>query len=97
LVLPLAGLFFSARWYMKLSGHTYKVGRQTWAAIIFWYSLLAIIVGIGVMYKFVWFGVVIVVIWSLAAFACRRWLKRLRKEEQQRAVQRGAAVQQAVP
>ena len=45
LLLLLVGLFLSVRWRVKLSGHNYKVGRQAIAAILFWYSLLAILFG----------------------------------------------------
>jgi hypothetical protein len=35
MLFDLAFLFYSVRWYIKLSGHTYKLARQTWAAILF--------------------------------------------------------------
>src|SRR6266853_2481316 len=40
------GLYYSTKWLMKLSGHTYKVGRQTWAALLFWYSVFAAFIGL---------------------------------------------------
>src|ERR1700684_2399158 len=41
-----AGLYYSTRWNIKLSGHTYKIDRQTVATILFWYSLFALFVGL---------------------------------------------------
>jgi len=35
ILLFVAGLFYSVRWYMKLNGHTYKLSRQAWASILF--------------------------------------------------------------
>jgi hypothetical protein len=85
-VLLYVGLYYSTKWLMKLSGHTYKVGRQTWAALLFWYSILAIFIGLMMpVYERnlsgLIFGGVMVVIWSLSAYACRRWQQRLRTAE----------------
>lgn len=86
MVLLFAGLFYSARWSIKLSGHTYKVGRQTTAALLFWYSAFATLIGL-MMPVFernrsgLIFGGIMVVIWFSAAYACWRWQKRLRVAE----------------
>ena len=82
-LLPYVGLYYSTKWLMKLSGHTHKVGRQTWAAILFWYSILAVLIGLMILvYERNVFGLissgVMVLIWSLSAYACRRWQQRLR-------------------
>ena len=39
MLLWFVGLFYSIRWNIKLHGHTYKLGRQTWAALLFWRDL----------------------------------------------------------
>ena len=85
-LLLFVGLFYSGRWRMKLSGHNHRVGRQTTAVILFWYSLLGILIGLVAafgerdMFGLV-FGAVMVAIWSGSAYACKRWLRRLRAEE----------------
>lgn len=76
------GLFYSARWCMKLSGHTYKVGRQTMAALLFWYSVFAAFIGLMMpVYERNMTGFILgggmIVIWSGVAYVCRRWQKRL--------------------
>jgi hypothetical protein len=85
-LLLFVGLFYSAKWLMKLSGHTYKVGRQTWAALLFWYSVFAAFTGLIMpvyernTFGFT-YGAVMIVIWSGAAYACKRWQRRLRTAE----------------
>jgi hypothetical protein len=86
MLLLFAGLYYSAKWLMKLSGHTYKVGRQTWAALLFWYSVFAAFIGLIIsVYERNTFGfpygAVMLVIWSGAAYACKRWQRRLRTAE----------------
>jgi hypothetical protein len=82
MVLLIGFLFFSVRWYIKLSGHTYKLARQAWASILFWYSLLAILVGIMMAATISYaFGVPMMVIWACVAFACWKWRGRLRRAE----------------
>lgn len=88
--LLMVGLFFSVRWRMKLSGHHYKLGRQTTAAILFWYSSLAAMIGIamaaansGDRLRFI-LGISMVVISSLSAYACHKWRNRLLAEEKLR-------------
>jgi hypothetical protein len=91
-VLLFAGLFYSTRWSIKLSGHTYKVGRQTTAALLFWYSAFATFIGLMMpVYERnksgLIFGGVMVVIWFSAAYACNRWQKRLRVAERAQMVE----------
>lgn len=86
LLLLLVGLFLSVRWRVKLSGHNYKVGRQAIAAILFWYSLLAILFGVLMpLFERSTFtlvvGAVMVAIWSGSAYVSRRWQRRLRSAE----------------
>ncbi len=83
------GLFLSARWRMRLSGHTYKVGRQTLATLLFWYAVFAVF--IGLMMPFMetntfgfTFAAIMIVIWSSVAYACKRWQQRLWSAEQTR-------------
>ena len=86
-ILLFVGLFYSARWRVKLAGHNYKVGRQTTAAILFWYSVLAAVVGLITAFTFsLLFGAIMVVVWSSLGYLCKRWLNRLRLEERSRAV-----------
>lgn len=86
LLLLLVGLFLSVRWRVKLSGHNHEVGRQAIAAILFWYSLFAILFGVLVplfersTFTLV-FGAAMVAIWSGSAYVCRRWQCRLRSAE----------------
>jgi hypothetical protein len=81
-LLLLIGLCYSARWSIKLSGHTYKLGRQTVAALLFWYSVIAAIFGLITLLMVrnavgLQAGGVMFLIWSVAADACKRWQKRL--------------------
>jgi len=82
-VLIVAGLFYSVRWYLKLNGHTYRLARQAWASILFVYALLATPIDayIALIMKSAVLGVVMAVVWAALAFACWRWRKRLRSEE----------------
>jgi hypothetical protein len=73
---------FSARWYIKLSGHTYKVSRQAWAVILFWHSVLATLFGFAMMFAAsVVLGAPLVLLWSGVGFACWKWRQRLRRAE----------------
>src|ERR1700740_1047348 len=57
MLLDFAFLFFSVRWLTRLSGHTYKLARQTWAAILFWYSVFAVLCGfVALIGGFFWIG-----------------------------------------
>lgn len=88
-LLMVAGLYYSARWSLKLSGHTYRVGSQTVATIVFWYSLFAVLVGLLMpfyarnMFGFK-YAVIMVLVWSTVAYGCRRWQQRLRAVERSR-------------
>jgi hypothetical protein len=93
LVLLIAGVFYSVRWYMKLSGHTYKLARQAWASILFCYSLLGILIGLAMLPVFmpgrtvpVAFGIVMVAVWTSVAVASWMWRRRLRRAETSGAV-----------
>ena len=44
--LLIVGLFYSVRWRMKIAGRKYKLGRQTFAVLLFWYSAFAAVIGI---------------------------------------------------
>ena len=79
----------SARWRMKLSGHSYKVGRQTVATLLFWYAVFAVFVGLmmPLMERNTFgltFGAAMIAIWSGIAYACKRWQQRLRTIERNR-------------
>jgi hypothetical protein len=80
-------LFFSVRWYITLSGHTYRVSRQAWASILFWYSFVGILMGATFVRLAVItghsssFGMILAAVWALIAFACWEWRKRLRAQE----------------
>jgi hypothetical protein len=82
MLLWFVGLFYSIRWNIKLHGHTYKLGRQTWAALLFWYSVLAAFIGLDMIaFEHNSFGLtpgsIMLVLWSGMAYICRRWQKRL--------------------
>jgi hypothetical protein len=84
LVLMIAGLFYSVRWYIKLNGHTYKVARQAWASILFWYSTIGILMGLALRVSFsVIAGALMMTVWVLVGFACWKWRGRLRRAEAQ--------------
>jgi hypothetical protein len=95
-LLMVAGLYYSARWSLKLSGHTYKVGWQTVATIVFWYSLFAVFVGLMMpfyarnMFGFK-YAVIMVVVWSTVAYVSKRWQQRLRKIERNRLIEAATA------
>lgn len=96
-VLVVGFLFFSVRWYMTLSGYTLKVGRQAWAAILFWYSLLGVLIGLSITRMgfvenstfTIVSGAVAIGVWILVGSACWKWKKRLRAAE--KTVQASAA------
>ena len=82
ILLFVAGLFYSVRWYMKLNGHTYNLSRQAWASILFWYSLLAILIGLVMMVSSSFaIGAPMAAIWACSGFAFWRWRGRLRCAE----------------
>ena len=85
----IAGLFYSVRWYMKLDGHTYKLARQAWASILFWYSLLATLTGLALMVSVsVAPAIPITVLCSLLCFACWKWRRQLRLAEAKQAIRK---------
>jgi hypothetical protein len=91
-LLMVAGLYYSAKWSLKLSGHTYKVGSQAVATIVFWYSLFAVFVGLIMpFYARNTFGfkyaVIMVVVWSTVAYVSKRWQQRLRTIERNRLIE----------
>jgi hypothetical protein len=95
-LLMVAGLYYSAKWSLKLSGHTYKVGWQTVATIVFWYSLFAAFVGLIMpFYARNTFGfkyaVIMVVVWSTVAYVSKRWQQRLRRIERNRLIEAATA------
>ncbi len=95
-LLMVAGLYYSARWSLKLSGHTYKVGWQTVATIVFWYSLFAVFVGLIMpFYARNTFGfkyaVIMVVVWSTVAYVSKRWQQRLRRIERNHLIEAATA------
>ena len=82
LVLLVGFLFFSVRWYIKLSGHSYHISRQAWAVILLWCSVIATAVGVAMIPMVsVTFGEFIVAIWACVGFACWKWRQRLRRTE----------------
>ncbi|MGH9747636.1 MAG: hypothetical protein ACRD59_16190 [Candidatus Acidiferrales bacterium] len=85
-LLLLVGLFYSARWRISLSGHSYKLGQQTIAALLFWYAVFAAFIGLmAPLVERTTFGLtfaaVMIVVWSSVAYACKRWQQRLRAAE----------------
>ena len=84
----LMGLYYSTRWLMKLSGHSYKLGQQTWAALLFWYSALAVLLGLTLSFgerntTVLTIGAVMLVVWLSVAYACWRWRRSLRRQEKE--------------
>jgi hypothetical protein len=82
MLLWFVGLFYSIRWNIKLHSHTCKLGRQTWAALLFWYSVLAAFIGLfAIVFEHNSFGLtwgsIMLVLWSGIAYVCRRWQNRL--------------------
>ena len=55
-VLMIGFLFFSVRWYLTLSGHTYKVTGQAWASIFLGYSFIGVLVGVLMVKLYPSFG-----------------------------------------
>ena len=87
-LLVLTGLYYSTRWLMKLSGHSYKLGQQTWAALLFWYSALAALLGLTLSFverntTVLTIGAVMLVVWLSVAYACWRWRRTLRRQEKE--------------
>jgi hypothetical protein len=82
LVIVLAGLFYSTRWLLVLSGRKYKVGRQAFAILWCVESVLGILVGFvflkGVA---VLFGSLMLAARSISFWLTYRWLSKLRREE----------------
>jgi predicted histidine transporter YuiF (NhaC family) len=92
MLLAIGFLFFSVRWYLKLDGHTHKLARQTWATLLYYYSIIAVLMGIASLVKKETFGGVLVnkeiiggvmalILWSLVGFFCLKWRQRLRQHE----------------
>lgn len=95
-VLMVGFLFFSVRWYLTLSGRTHKVRSQAWAAILFWYSLLGIVMGLYIIVMALVEngfsarrGEAVAVICGVFGFCCGIWKERLRAAE--KTVQASAA------
>ena len=91
------GLYYSVRWRIQLSGHTYKVGRQAVATILFWYAVFAVFAGLMMplllgetTFNFA-VAAIIVVLWSSVAYVCKRWQQRLRAAERSRLTETSAA------
>jgi hypothetical protein len=87
--LLVAGLYFSVRWRIKLSGHDYRVGRQTLATMLCWYAIVAAFIGLMMPYYArntfgFTYAAVMVLLWGGVAYACKRWQRRLRAEERKR-------------
>lgn len=80
-LLALYGLRRSVQWLIKLNGHTYELHKQAWACILYWYSMLGVIVGLLMAFTYHLQGVVMMMIWVLAGVACWRWRGRLRSKE----------------
>lgn len=84
MILDFSFLFFSVRWYIKLSGHSYRLARQTWAAILFWYSMFAVLFGIGALANgLIAMGLTFLILWSGIGFVCWKWRQGLRRAEAQ--------------
>jgi len=85
-LLLFVGLYYSARWRIKLSGHTYKLGRQTVATLLFWYAVFAVFIGLMMplieknVFGFT-FAAVMIALWSSVAYASKRWQQRIRAAE----------------
>ena len=88
-VILVGGVFYSVRWYMQLSGRTHKVNSQTWAAILFWYSLLGILFGLQLIVMGLFpepafsarTGEAVALIFALVGFPSGIWRERLRAAE----------------
>lgn len=82
LAIVLAGLFYSTRWLLVLSGRKYKVGRQALAILWCVESVLGILLGFVFLKSVsVPFGSLAVVVWSVSLWLTYRWLSKLRREE----------------
>jgi len=77
----LLGLFYSTRWTLTLSGHSYKVGRQAFATLWFWESILGMLLALFMLRISVVSSLATFSMWSLSTWAMYRWLKRLRVHE----------------
>lgn len=82
-VFPIAGLFFSVRWYLTLSGHTYKTTAQAWLYILRPYALLAsFLIAVVLLIRAkanitALIGVLTTAFWAWSVYASTKWLKRL--------------------
>jgi hypothetical protein len=80
-VLMIGFLFFSVRWYLTLSGHTYKVSGQAWASIFLGYSFIGLVVGALLLRVNPMFGVFMLALWALIGFSCWKWRRKIRSTE----------------
>jgi hypothetical protein len=81
LVIALAGLFYSTRWLLLLSGRRHKVGRQAFATLWCCESVLGILLGLFLVRSATVTGLVITAAWSLSFWLTYRWLSKLRRED----------------
>ena len=82
LVIVLAGLFYSTRWLLILSGRKHKVGRQAFAILWCVEFVLGVLLGFAFLRGIgVLFGSIVIGLWSLSFWLTYRWLSKLRKEE----------------
>jgi hypothetical protein len=86
-LLAVTGLYYSTKWRISLSGHTYRLGRQTWTALLFSYSVFAAFIGLTLLVVErntigLSFGGVMLVIWLSVGYVCWRWRRSLRSQEQ---------------
>ena len=87
--LAIGFLFCSVLWYLKLNGHTYKLARQTSATLLYYYSIIAVLMGIAALVneetflvnKETFGKVVMLILWSVVGFFCLKWRERLRQHE----------------
>ncbi len=80
-VLIIGFLFFSVRWYLTLSGHTYKVNGQAWASIFLGYSFIGVLVGVLMVKLYPSFGAIMLALWMLIGFLCWKWRRKVRAME----------------
>jgi hypothetical protein len=77
-VIALAGLFYSTRWLLILSGRKHKVGLQAFATLWCVESVLGVLLGFTFVRGNVMFGSIVIVLWSISFWLTYRWLSRLR-------------------
>ena len=82
LVIVLAGLFYSTRWLLVLSGRKHKVGRQAFAVLWCCESVLGVLLGLAFLRSIgLLVGSIIIVVSSVSFCLTYRWLSRLGKED----------------